>query len=322
MLRTIATSDISVLMPIKNGRKFVEHALLNISDAAREAEILIVDDGSTDGSFEYCELFSRDYPTFKVLRNPGVGICDALNYGIARSTRRWIARFDVDDDYLPSRLSEQIEVVNSTNAVLVFSGYILCANGTTPFGSIPGAVLDIPTKLSLVTGRRTPHPSAMFLKELCVKAGGYLDQDTPAEDLSLWLRMSSLGQFATTENELLNYRLSASSVTIKNRAKSIDQRNAVLRKYPINRDYFVDTLTNLDSIFKQYSQMSSPGKRTALLLLDILCYSSFYEVKIPILRYMRMIRELLRGTTLIAGFQLFLEARRRDNFRMSLLKHE
>jgi glycosyltransferase involved in cell wall biosynthesis len=316
--QTIGIADISVLMPIKNGRKFLESSLIRILEMANEAEILLIDDGSYDGTFEYCQSFSEERTNLRVMRNPGNGICDALNFGIAASTRNWIARFDVDDEYAVNRLAEQIKVINTTNASLVFTGYVFFGDGTLPLGSIPGGVLDAPTKLSLITGRRTPHPSAVFSKEKCLKAGGYLSQDAPAEDLSLWLRMCSLGEFATTETDLLNYRLSASSTTLMNREISINQRKALLLKYPLNNEYFEEVLKNLDSILNRYSTMQSQPRRVVLLFLDIYKYSRFYGIRIPLSIFLKITGHMINVQNSREFLHLLLEARRRNNFRKSI----
>lgn len=321
MTQKVEISDISVLMPIKNGRSFLEHSLVNITQMANGAEILLIDDHSTDGSFEYCQKFSEDKSQVRVERNPGVGICDALNFGIAISTRAWIARFDVDDAYFPNRLIEQVELLNSSDASVVFSGYAFCGEGTYPLGSIPGAVFDAPTKLSLVTGRRTPHPSALFLKKNFFKAGGYFNKDYPAEDLSLWLRMSSLGSFATTELDALKYRLSASSTTIMNRKNSIAQRKELLREYPLSVTYLDEVLENLDFILDRYLGMQSSRKRIVLLFMDIIAYRQFYHVKIPLKKFLKIFAHWINVYNLTATFQLFFEAHQRDKFRKSVLNH-
>ncbi|CAN2170501.1 Glycosyltransferase 2-like [Candidatus Nanopelagicaceae bacterium] len=319
MAQPISLDNVSILIPVKNGRQFVERTLPQIVEMARGAEVVIVDDGSFDGSFEFCQSFSQTYKNFRVVRSPGNGICDALNFGIGITTKEWIARCDIDDAYEMNKLVEQIELINSTKAILVFSDYAFYSEDGVFLGSIPGGVLSLPTKLSLVTGRRTPHPSAIFLKEACLRVGGYIQEDSPAEDLSLWLRICNLGDFATTDSILLKYRLSTTSTTLQNRAKSITQRTKVLNDYPISFEYFKEIIQQIDSITKQYSKMRAPGKRTALLLFDIYSFSLRYKTRIPFQTYLVMFRRLLGIRTLIACAQLFLEAKRRNRFRRNSL---
>ena len=311
----ISFEDISILMPIKNGREFVESSLLQISQMARGAEVIIVDDGSTDGSYEYCVSFASLHRNVSVYKCLGAGICDALNQGVSIATKNWIARFDVDDTYQLNRLSEQIKVLNKTEAILVFSDYTFYGDGIKALGMMTGGVLNLPTKLSLITGRRTPHPSAIFSKKVFLEAGGYLSQDAPAEDLSLWLRMCPLGDFATSENSLLNYRLSASSTTLSNRADSIERRNQVLKRYPINSEYFHNLISNLNEVMFLYSGMRATGNRTALLLLDIIRYSSFYGVRITPTKRLIILRKFMRFQVLIACLDILIQAKRRSIFR-------
>ena len=58
MPQTVSMSDISVVMPVRDGIKFIEHSLNQISDmAGHGGEVVIIDDGSIDGTYEYCQNY-------------------------------------------------------------------------------------------------------------------------------------------------------------------------------------------------------------------------------------------------------------------------
>jgi len=313
-------NDISIVMPVKNGIPFIEASLEYLKRVAGSAEVLVVDDGSTDGTFEYCVSFLEHFPNLRVERNPGQGICAALNHGINLSRGSWIARVDVDDEYDLSRFIHQINIVNSTSSILVFSDYGFYADGRKFLGLMPSGIFSIATKLSLITGRRTAHPSAIFLKEAFIAAGGYLADDFPAEDLSLWLRMQSLGPFATTGTELLRYRLSSSSTSALRRAEAINQKSRVLQKYPLDQMIFREAIKGLSKTLDSYGEFDCAPERRVLHLFDILKYSK--DFKVPLARKTRILilGNLVRLESQIAVLKLVYYARRRNHFRKRNLK--
>ena len=315
MPQSILISDISIVMPVRNGIFYIEQSLKNLVDLADQAEIVIIDDGSVDGTWEVLQEFTASNDNVVVRKNPGRGICDALNFGIQISRGNWIARVDVDDEYQKDRLISQLEVLNSSNAILVFSDYKFISESESALGSMVNGVFNLPTKLSLITSRRTAHPSALFAKQAFFSAGGYLSEDAPAEDLSLWLRMLKLGDFASVPQELLHYRLSHGSVTVLEREKSIGQRKALLAKYEISSDLFLDATRRLTSTVREYRRINHSGRRIVLHIIDLFVFSKVYRIRPSKKAIIVMAWHMISPRNLVVVFGLLIEARDRRNFR-------
>ena len=318
MAQLLTIDEVSAVIPIRNGMKFAPNSLKRLLSIANSMEVVIIDDGSTDGSYEFCSAFCAGNSDFKVLKNPGSGISQALNYGVLQSRGKWIARFDIDDDYHTDRIVEQIRIVNKTHCDLVFSDYSFYTNGILKFGSIKSAIFSDPIKLSLISGRRTPHPVSFFRKELFEKVGGYLAEDSPAEDLSLWLRMHSLGTFASSPLELLRYRLASSSTTIQNRSLSILKRKQLFQQYPIGRDVYDRSINNLKSTIDAYNFLENGNERLILHLFDIISYKNKYRNKIPLWVKILVFRKFVSFSGILIITRLLFEALRRYNFRRNL----
>jgi glycosyltransferase involved in cell wall biosynthesis len=93
-------NNISILLPVKNGSKFINESLEKLTKACRlNDEILVIDDFSEDNTKKnVLETLERD-SRIRIIDNNSPGIVGALNLGIIESKNNWIARVDVDDNY-------------------------------------------------------------------------------------------------------------------------------------------------------------------------------------------------------------------------------
>ena len=97
---------VSVIIPTYNRADLVQEALASVkAQTFRDFEIVVVDDGGTDGT---CEVLSAWRET-RVLRHPGRrGVSAARNTGITAARGQWLAFLDSDDLWLPDKLARQI----------------------------------------------------------------------------------------------------------------------------------------------------------------------------------------------------------------------
>jgi glycosyltransferase involved in cell wall biosynthesis len=133
-----AKPKISIIIPVFNREHLVPRAIRScLAQTQPEFEIIVVDDGSTDGSREAVRQF--DDPRIRLYaqaRNTGVGT--ARNHGVAKARADWIAFLDSDDELVPEALAtvvEKIEESGSDVAALWFR--CRCDNGTIVPSSIP-----------------------------------------------------------------------------------------------------------------------------------------------------------------------------------------
>jgi len=103
------TSDdwplVSVILAVRNGERFLAEALRSVQAQRYPAwELLVVDGHSTDGT----ETIARSFPQAQWHVQPGRGLPDAWNYGLARARGEWIALLEYDDIWLPEKLPTHI----------------------------------------------------------------------------------------------------------------------------------------------------------------------------------------------------------------------
>jgi succinoglycan biosynthesis protein ExoO len=103
---------VSVIMPVYNAANFVGRAIGSVlAQSLPAAEILVIDDCSTDQTIAVVEALARRHPAIRLLRMPrNGGPAAARNLGIAQATGDWIAILDADDAYAPDRLAAVAEM--------------------------------------------------------------------------------------------------------------------------------------------------------------------------------------------------------------------
>jgi len=260
---------LTVLMPVKNGIRFLLNARKNIeSNITSQDEIIIVNDGSTDETLNFLRIWSKQDSRLKVINNTGDGLVSALNLGITNASHKWIARFDVDDSYPKNRLMNQ-RVHFDDSIVAIFSDYEFFHKDQPYLGTIPSPVLSSPTILSLVNSERTAHPVVIFNRDAVKSIGMYRKEDFPAEDLSLWLRLSRIGKLITVPETLLFYRLGDSiSTRFHLEMKSMTQN--LLESIGIPAKTKLEVLSNYEDIFSKYDNLPLSTERKLLFVRDLI----------------------------------------------------
>jgi len=183
------TPLVSVIIPTFNRGGIVAEAIDSVlSQAYRQVELLVVDDGSSDTT----DAVLRGYSDrIHIIRQKNKGVSAARNSGIRRSRGPFIAFLDSDDLWLPEKLSRQIEFFMAhPDALVCQSEEIWIRNGVRVnpkkrHKKPSGMIFDRSLELCLVS------PSAVMIKRTLFDEVGLFDEDLPAcEDYDLWLRTS------------------------------------------------------------------------------------------------------------------------------------
>ena len=219
---------ITHLMPVRNGEEFLAKSLRDIQEAIDcSDEILVINDGSNDSTAALLAEAQNSYGNLRVVTTNGVGLIGALRLGVELSKFDWIARWDVDDVYDLERMRVQRELITDGVAA-IFSDYDFWIDGKISAGRVYSPIFPLATKLSLLYSQQTPHPAALINKKLLLQAGNYREDDYPAEDLGLWLRLSSIGKLVTVPQNLLHYRLSKESISARRREAILSKKNELI----------------------------------------------------------------------------------------------
>ena len=182
--------DISVIIPTYNRKNTLPRAVESVlNQVYKPVEIIIVDDGSTDGTKEW---FSEMYPLVHYIYQVNSGVSLARNTGINSARGDWIALLDSDDEWLPDKLELQVKLLQN-NAELRFchTNEIWIRNGVRINqmkkhqkygGNIFKKCLDI-CRIS---------PSSSLFHTSVIKDVGLFDESLDVcEDYDLWLRITA-----------------------------------------------------------------------------------------------------------------------------------
>jgi hypothetical protein len=199
---------VSVVMPVRDGEVFLEEAIASIrAQTLRDLEILVVDDGSRDGTMAILRRHAAEDPRLRIIAQPPSGIAVALNRGIGEATAPLIARMDADDIAKPHRLAAQLEALNRHPAVAALgSAYEVIDRS----GRVRRRV-QLPTSPSeisklLETSNCIAHPTVVMRREAVTAVGGYRQAFLKCEDYDLWLRLDEKAELLNLEEPLLLYR--------------------------------------------------------------------------------------------------------------------
>jgi len=211
----VSTSPrVSVVVPLYNLREFVADAIesaLAQTLPAEDVEVVVVDDGSTDGG----DRIARQYvPRVRYVRQENRGLSAARNAGIRISRAPFLAFLDADDRFLPEKLEAQLAVLAARPDVgLVYSGfrYIDGAGAPLPqYGWFRGEGDVFP---DLILGNRIHPVVALVRREAVERTGGFDETLGSVEDWDLWLRLSRTGlRWALVDRPLAEYRVRADAM--------------------------------------------------------------------------------------------------------------
>jgi glycosyltransferase involved in cell wall biosynthesis len=191
---------ISVILPVRNGIRTLARALASIRGQTEiRWELIVVDDGSIDGTRELLDGAARADARIRVLAQPALGLVAALNAGLAAARGEFLARMDADDESHPERLARQVAHLQAepglglVSCLVDFGGDRIASAGYALHVDWLNT-LRSPAEIALNRFVESPlaHPSVMFRRELVARHGGYRDGDFP-EDYELWLRWLDAG---------------------------------------------------------------------------------------------------------------------------------
>lgn len=113
---------ISIIVPIYNVIKFIDKGIsLLLKQTYNNFEVILVDDGSTDGSGEKCDNIAEKDSRIRVFHQENLGSGAARNLGISNARGKFVWFYDVDDTISPNLIAKCINCINENTEVLIFS---------------------------------------------------------------------------------------------------------------------------------------------------------------------------------------------------------
>ena len=205
---------ISVIIPLYNKEAGIATALRSVlAQSYQDFEIVVVDDGSTDGSVAVVESF--DDPRIKLIRQQNAGVSAARNHGIAEAKGKYVSFLDADDEWMPGFLDE-IRVLQEAypDCRAQATNYSFCSNGvksSTILRKIPfkGERGILTNYFEVASCSHSPVCSICVCieRKLLQEIGGFPVGVKSGEDLLTWARIATRTQWAYTLKALALYNI-------------------------------------------------------------------------------------------------------------------
>lgn len=226
--------NISVIIPTYNSSEFVLQSVESaINQTLRPFEVIVVDDGSTDGT---PNLIKNHFPNVIVLENQNNGAAAARNYGIRYAKGNWVAFLDSDDIWDNKHLENILSILMSEKSLVWCAGawtminnlnekiFFNCYNGKylrdKIIENIFLAYKDFDNK---VRSEIISTCAVVAKKDILVECNGFNEKMKTGEDIDLWFRIATkypvLGY--SQENNFFYRRINSVSLTLSNQNSKV-----------------------------------------------------------------------------------------------------
>jgi glycosyltransferase involved in cell wall biosynthesis len=225
---------VSVLLASRDGERHLAESLASLAAQTwQPLEVLLVDDGSRDGTRARLEAFARGRPGVRVLDGGGVGLAGALALAASAAHGELLARQDDDDISAPERLARQVAAMHARPDVTVLgtAATVIDEHGA-PLGPYRGLCSGVAARRALRRGPPLVHGAVMMRTAAYRAAGGYRAAFRASQDYDLWLRMP--GTIANLDAPLYRWRRHAGGAFARARDQQL-QFAALARLFAAER---------------------------------------------------------------------------------------
>ena len=216
---------VSIVIPCYNSINFVEEAIASaFAQTYRPIEVIVVDDGSTDGSYDYLlRLQKEKYPELQVYCHPervNLGVSTTRFKGVLESAGEYIAFLDADDQFVPDKILRQAAMLDEYPAA------ILCHTSATVIGDTsdaqtyeqgfathPPGLYHYRKRKDLLQRNGICNSSTLIHKFYLQKVNFAIPQLFQYEDFLCWILLSGHGKFAYLDEPMTLYRVHPNSAT-------------------------------------------------------------------------------------------------------------
>lgn len=230
LFETGAAPLVSVVLPVYNGKEYLAEAIDSVlAQTFINFELIMIDDGSTDGSQQILKDYERRDSRMRVIVRENRGLATTLNDSIDIARGKWIARMDQDDIALPRRFELQLEWLERTGADI--AGSWVRRFGTSDKRVVRLRQTDEAIKMEMLFCSPFAHPSVMMRTSM-IKQLRYDSAWDKAEDYDLWERAIEAGYKMTNVPEvLLLYRVHATQISTQTACRQQQLGQEIRRRY-------------------------------------------------------------------------------------------
>ena len=222
------SKKVSIIMGIYNCENTLEEAVSSIiNQTYTNWELIMCDDGSTDGTLRIAKKLSNKDSRIIIINNQNnVGLNKTLNRCLSVASGYYIARMDGDDISVSTRLMKEVEFLESNKKYDIVSSNMLLFDENGDWGVTKNK--EYPTKEDVVCGSPICHAPVMMKKECYDEVGGYTEDNRMlrVEDVNLWIKLYLKGYKC--------YNIQKPLYKMRNDKNALNRRKI---KYRINSTY-------------------------------------------------------------------------------------
>ena len=216
--------SVSVLMTSYNPGAYLKPALDSLLNQSNpDFEVIVVDDGSTDGAKAVIRACAGADPRIRVCDLPdNIGRTPALNLALSQATGEFIAVLDADDLSRPERLEKQVAYLRANPGVVAVGTWcdVMDSGGALTDVFQPPAEPEAVYQ-SLVFENPLAHSAIMYRRQAALEAGGYPADFVFAQDFALWLALAGRGKLANLPEWLTVLRRHQTNMTFQSALQQV-----------------------------------------------------------------------------------------------------
>ena len=199
---------VSVVIPTYDGAHYLEQTIGSVrAQTYPHLEVLVVDDGSTDGTPANAVAGHAADPRVRLLRQPNAGTAAARNFGVAHARGEFVALLDHDDLWEPRKLERQLPLFAgdpSIGAVIAGIEFFRTATGENTADYFPGRELDVH---DLLAHRVLPIQTVVFRRDALAAVGPFDVDLRGTDDWDLGIRLAARFRIVGLPETLARVRL-------------------------------------------------------------------------------------------------------------------
>lgn len=208
---------VSVIMAAYNVEPYLVAAMQSVlRQTFRDLELIVIDDGSTDQSYELALRTAEGDPRVTVLRQKNGGISSARNHALRAASGDLIALLDSDDMWDPAFLQAQVDILASHPDIDIVSGngwFLGGAQSGRPARPVPDP-RPRPDLLSIIEDENAVFIMTVFRRRVYETIGGFDEALRTNEDYDFWLRAAAVNfRFTRNDRPLAHYRRRSDSLS-------------------------------------------------------------------------------------------------------------
>jgi glycosyltransferase involved in cell wall biosynthesis len=211
---------VSVLIPVYNGTDYLREAIDSVlAQTFTDYELLVIDDGSTDGTWQLIQSYGERVRGF---RKPNGGVASALNLGLGEMRGKWFTWLSHDDLWLPEKLEKQVAFLEANPQFKAcYTDYFEIDTKGNILQEVETPWYPRVQALHKLFGSGYIHGSTMMIDRSCFEQVGlFSEQWRYTQDTNMWLRLSNRYEIGHMDERLVKQRTHANQGSANVRASN------------------------------------------------------------------------------------------------------